>query len=95
MVAKAVVVWVKAYVVEVKMEVVCVDGVFAGILVLSIEHHSVKKPVLLPRHHSEEVQSVGYIRAYFPSIPEDISTSHSYKLNGIFVTHFSHKRILI
>ena len=34
MVAKVVVVWVKVYVVEVKMEVVWVDGVFMGTLFL-------------------------------------------------------------
>jgi len=33
MVADVAVVWVKAYAVVVKMEVVCVDGLFAGTLI--------------------------------------------------------------
>ena len=61
MVAEVVVVWTEVYVVEVKMEVVWVDGLFAGTLALLTGQHSVVKPVLLLHHHSEEVQSTGYI----------------------------------
>lgn len=45
------VVWAKVCVVEVKMEVVWVDGLLAGTLFLSTEHCSMEKIVLLSCRH--------------------------------------------
>jgi len=42
-------------------DVVWVDEVFTGTLVLLTRQHSIEKHVLLPRHHVEEAQSAGYI----------------------------------
>lgn len=52
--AELVVVWATMYVVEVKMEVVWVDGVFKGTFALLTEQCSVVKPMLPLCHHSEE-----------------------------------------
>ena len=49
------------YAVEVKMEAVLVDGVFAGNLALSNEQCSAEMLVRLPHRDSEEVQLAGYI----------------------------------
>lgn len=69
MVAEVVAMWVKVYVVEVKMEVVWADGVFVGTLALLTRQHSMVKHVLLLRRHSEEAQSVGYIQNLFSHYP--------------------------
>ena len=55
------VVWVKVYAVEVKMEVVWVGEVFAETLALLTRQHSAMKLVLLLCCHLEEAQSVVYI----------------------------------
>ncbi len=53
---------VKVYVVEVKVEVVWMDGVSTENLALSIGERSEMKPMLLPHHHLKEFQSLGYIQ---------------------------------
>ena len=61
--------WVKGYAVEVKVEVVWMDEVFAKTLTLLTGQFFVVRPVLLPRRHSEEVQSTGYIQGLFSLYP--------------------------
>lgn len=50
----------KVYVVEVRMEVACVDGIFMGNLALLTRHRFMEKHVLLLHFHLEGAQSTGY-----------------------------------
>ena len=59
--AVMVAVWLKVYVVEVKVEVVWTNGVSVENPALSTGHSSAMKPMLLPRRHLKEVQSMDYI----------------------------------
>lgn len=87
--------WAKVYAVEVKMEVVWVDVVFMGTLALLTKQRSAEIPVMLLRRHSEGAQSSGYIQVLFPFYREDIFTLPSSIHECNYITHFSHKRILI
>ena len=53
--------WVKVYVVEVKVEVVWADEASAENPVLSTRQRSMVNLVLLPCRHLKEVQSMDYI----------------------------------
>ena len=55
-------VWVKVYVVEVKMEVGWMDDVSVGNPILSARQHSTVRLVSFPRRRLKEVQSMGYIQ---------------------------------
>lgn len=55
-------VWVKVYVVEVKVELVWVDEVFAENLSLSTVQCFVVRLVRLPHRHLKKVLSMGYIQ---------------------------------
>ena len=58
------VVWVKVYVVEVKVEVGWMDDVSAKNPVLLVGPHSVMRLMPFPRRHSRDVQSMGYIQGF-------------------------------
>jgi len=58
-------VWAKVY----DVEVVWVNGVFAGTVVLLTGQRYAVKPVLLLRCYSEEAQSTGYIYGIFSLYP--------------------------
>lgn len=51
----------KVYEVEVEVEAEWMVDVSVENIVLSTGQHSAVKPVPISRHHSKEVQSVGYI----------------------------------
>jgi hypothetical protein len=91
-----VVVWVKVYVVEVKVEVVWVDEVFTGkplpyqLTTLCGEACAAPSSSLRRRSNQWAI-----FRTCSSSIPKEFPTSRSSKHQGNGITHFSHKSILI
>ena len=69
MVVEVLVVWAKVYALKAKVEVVWPEGVFMETLALLTRQRSAIRLVLLPHHHSEEAQSVGYIQSLFYLYP--------------------------